>query len=594
MNYTFKNPSEIGVYVQTSNIKTISQVQKAIGADVICNFQMFTIATREANYVLKVDGKVIGWDGENYWGIGWNKGDKTFTYDWTSNMAKYDNFAGCVPIVRDGKIVKHVAGETYPSAIGGRRGHTVIGTKADGSIVIHCWPDGSKEACRIEDLGQKMLDLGCTNAINFDGGGSTQLICPDGKVTTLRSIYNFLYFKLDDDQKNSTGSQTEVKDACPYNEPVANIRFGSIGTGAAWVQWYLKHCGYEDIKVDGVFGVKSLAALKDFQEKWNLEVDGVCGVATRVALRIHADGTQTTVTKPATPPASTDNSKCPYAEPTSNIKFSMTGEGVKWLQWWLNYHGAKPELKVDGDFGAKTLTALNAFQKAAGLDVDGVCGKMTRAALKGDKVEVKEEDNFKGDEAYKKTLIEKREKMLDIIESFVGGLYVYGAQGQDATDSIIDWSARCFPQYTTAERAARMKKYVVDHPEKKLKVADCSGLFWAAENIVELPIVDGIDVDDATAEGLYNQYCYPISKSELQPLDLVFNSDLTHVAIVGRNGKVYEAHGSDIGIVVNDSVDDRLSTSIYGPKYGTYEQYYGSTWTKFGRLKIYKNIPYEK
>ena len=50
MNYTFKNPAEIGVYVQTSNIKTIAQVKDAIGADVICNFQMFTIATREANY----------------------------------------------------------------------------------------------------------------------------------------------------------------------------------------------------------------------------------------------------------------------------------------------------------------------------------------------------------------------------------------------------------------------------------------------------------------------------------------------------------------------------------------------------------------
>ena len=77
MNYTFKNPKEMGIYVQTSNCKTITQLQKSLGADVICNFQMFTITTKEANYILKVNGKLIGWDGENYWGIGWNKGDKT-------------------------------------------------------------------------------------------------------------------------------------------------------------------------------------------------------------------------------------------------------------------------------------------------------------------------------------------------------------------------------------------------------------------------------------------------------------------------------------------------------------------------------------
>lgn len=593
MNYTVKNPSEIGVYVQTSNIKAISQIQKEIDADVICNFQLFTIATREANFVLKVDGEIVGWDGANYWGFGWNKGDKTFTCDYAKNMAKYDNFAGCIPIIRDGKIIKLQAGIDYPTALGGKRGRTCIGTKKDGSIVIYCWPDGSSGACRMEDLGAKMAALGCINAINFDGGGSTQLICPDGKVTTTRAIYNFLYFMLDDEQKKPAGSQTEDKDACPYNEPVTNIRFGSIGTGAAWVQWYLRQCGY-DVKVDGVFGVKSIAALKDFQEKWDLEVNGVCGTATRVALRIHADGTQVTVTKPVTPPASTDNSKCPYAEPTSNVKYGMAGESVKWLQWWLNYHGAKPQLDVDGDFGGKTLTALNAFQKAAGIGVDGVCGKMTRAALKGNKVEVKEEDNFKGDEEYKKYLVKKREEMLDYIEGCVGGMYIYGGQHEQATEELIDWSARCFPQYTTPVRAARMKKYLADHPNERIPGTDCSGLFFLAVNKTGLEIIKDKYISDATAEGLYNQYCYPISKSELQPLDLVFNNDLTHVAIVVRGNRIAESMGSDVGTILNDNVDDRLGNSIYGPAYGANAQYYGSTWTKFGRLNVYKGIPYEK
>ena len=98
------------------------------------------------------------------------------------------------------------------------------------------------------------------------------------------------------------------------------------------------------------------------------------------------------------------------------------------------------------------------------------------------------------------------------------------------------------------------------------------------------------DVDDSTAAALYNQYCIPIKKSELRPLDLVFNAALTHMAVVGRDGKIYEAAGSDIGVVVNNSVDDRIVQSIYGKKYGTAEKYRKDPWTKFGRLKIYENI----
>lgn len=76
----------------------------------------------------------------------------------------------------------------------------------------------------------------------------------------------------------------------------------------------------------------------------------------------------------------------PYAEPTNTLKKGSKGNGVKWLQWELNESGAN--LKIDGDFGSKTLTALKAFQschfdeKGKRLTVDGVCGAKTRFALK--------------------------------------------------------------------------------------------------------------------------------------------------------------------------------------------------------------------
>ena len=277
MNYIIKNPADMGIYVQTRNVKTIGKVQQEIGADVICNFQMFTIATRVANFVLKADGEVIGWDGANYWGYGWNKGEKTFILDRAENMAKYENFAGCVPVVLNGKSVKLHSGIDYPAAIGGRRGRTCIGLKADGSIVLYCWPDGSVGACKMEELGQKMIALGCVNAINFDGGGSTQMICPNGKVTTPRAIYNFLWFK------EATGASPRPTGECPYPKPIRNVRYGNRGEDVKWVQWQLNKHG-ADLEVDGVFGGMSHVSLVDFQNGHGLDADGICGKLTREEL----------------------------------------------------------------------------------------------------------------------------------------------------------------------------------------------------------------------------------------------------------------------------------------------------------------------
>jgi peptidoglycan hydrolase-like protein with peptidoglycan-binding domain len=73
--------------------------------------------------------------------------------------------------------------------------------------------------------------------------------------------------------------------------------------------------------------------------------------------------------------------KCPYSEPTTVIKYGSRGEGVKWVQWHLNKHGAK--LDTDGVFGVQSLAALKAFQRANNLTVDGLCGNKTRNVLRG-------------------------------------------------------------------------------------------------------------------------------------------------------------------------------------------------------------------
>lgn len=75
----------------------------------------------------------------------------------------------------------------------------------------------------------------------------------------------------------------------------------------------------------------------------------------------------------ATNVKTTENVSCP------TIKSGSTGTYVKKAQERLNVHGAS--LNVDGDFGNLTLVAVKKFQKDKGLDVDGVVGPKTWAAL---------------------------------------------------------------------------------------------------------------------------------------------------------------------------------------------------------------------
>lgn len=62
------------------------------------------------------------------------------------------------------------------------------------------------------------------------------------------------------------------------------------------------------------------------------------------------------------------------------LRKGSTGSTVKALQILLNGYGYSCG-KVDGSFGAKTLEAVKAFQKAKGLTVDGSVGAKTWAAL---------------------------------------------------------------------------------------------------------------------------------------------------------------------------------------------------------------------
>ena len=74
-------------------------------------------------------------------------------------------------------------------------------------------------------------------------------------------------------------------------------------------------------------------------------------------------------------------SPCTWKEPTKSLKYLSSGDGVKWLQWWLRIWGY--DLSIDGSFGGNTDKAVRDVQRRRGLKVDGIAGEKTRRALKG-------------------------------------------------------------------------------------------------------------------------------------------------------------------------------------------------------------------
>ena len=70
----------------------------------------------------------------------------------------------------------------------------------------------------------------------------------------------------------------------------ASYRQGSTGEAVRTIQEKLVRWGYFDGPVDGIFGPKTETAVRAFQKKNGLAVDGICGPATLEALGMPSSG----------------------------------------------------------------------------------------------------------------------------------------------------------------------------------------------------------------------------------------------------------------------------------------------------------------
>ncbi len=127
------------------------------------------------------------------------------------------------------------------------------------------------------------------------------------------------------------------------------------------LQTKLKNWGYYTGSVDGIFGSKTLAAVKLFQEKNGLTVDGIVGSQTAAALGMTLSSSS----------SSSSSTTVSTSLTTSQIKTVQTK-----LKNWGYYTG-----EVDGIYGSLTVAAVKLFQEKNGLTVDGIVGTNTAAAL---------------------------------------------------------------------------------------------------------------------------------------------------------------------------------------------------------------------
>jgi len=115
--------------------------------------------------------------------------------------------------------------------------------------------------------------------------------------------------------------------------------------------------------VDGISGPWTQGAVRTFQSRHGLTVDGIAGPQTRVAL-----GKRGKPNLGARP-----------------MRVGKRGWDVAALQFLLHERGFEPG-SFDGGFGLNTKNAVRRYQAAAGLQVDGVAGTGTLDALRGGRV----------------------------------------------------------------------------------------------------------------------------------------------------------------------------------------------------------------
>ena len=166
----------------------------------------------------------------------------------------------------------------------------------------------------------------------------------------------------------------------PNAYPGTALREGASGQNVRLVQFWLKiartvYSKLNNITVDGKFGSATTAAVKRFQTYFGLTSDGVVGRTTWNKLyEVYNDIANKLLSSSLRP-----------GEYPGVLRKGSSGTAVRELQFYLYlmsaYESSIPAIAIDGQFGASTEAAVRAYQRFAGLTVDGIVGRTTWNSL---------------------------------------------------------------------------------------------------------------------------------------------------------------------------------------------------------------------
>ena len=263
---------------------------------------------------------------------------------------------------------------------------TVTATKAGDSeynavtsspveiTITRATPTGEPAYTKITASGKTLADAALGIGTITPAGGTIAWDDPTTTEVVANKSYGWTYTPSDTNYTTLTGSiqlwhkSTSSGGGSYYAPTVPDMPMlyrGCTGDAVKTLQDKLNTLGYNSGNVDGIFGVKTYAAVTAFQKANGLGVDGIVGKLTWG--KIYG-------VSPAMPVETTTVVGRPM------VSYGSRGDAVRKLQELLNALGYDCG-SVDGIFGSKTKAAVLAFQKANGLGADGIVGPLTWGKL---------------------------------------------------------------------------------------------------------------------------------------------------------------------------------------------------------------------
>lgn len=195
------------------------------------------------------------------------------------------------------------------------------------------------------------------------GGGTQRVMFSDAAIAASGQV-----------APAATGNASATETSSTQTNKATLLRKGDRSEDVRTLQNRLIELGYLGGKADGVYGASTEDAVKAFQKKSSLTVDGKAGNVTQALLYSNgatkADGT---IAAPAAPLATVSY---------KTLKRGMTNNDVKTLQQTLKDLGYFSS-NTTGYFGTQTQLAVEKFQKEHSLKADGIAGTATLELLFG-------------------------------------------------------------------------------------------------------------------------------------------------------------------------------------------------------------------